>query len=73
MWLAHFGMRICGGAQLLRSSHLQDHTSIMLIFQAFGLVKGLFGDKHDKKFVHPIPQLLYSKNPNDYLCPISPL
>ena len=32
LWFAHFGMRICGGAQLLSCSHWVDHTSILLIF-----------------------------------------
>ena len=31
-WFAHFGMRICGDAQLLSCSHLVDHTRIMLDF-----------------------------------------
>jgi hypothetical protein len=33
MWFAHFGPRICGGAQHLNNSHLVYHTSNPLIFQ----------------------------------------
>ena len=32
-WFAHFGMRICEGAQLSCCSHLVDHTSILVILQ----------------------------------------
>jgi hypothetical protein len=32
--VSSFGMKICGGAQLLRCSHLVvDHTSYLLIFK----------------------------------------
>ena len=29
-WIAYFGMRICGGAQLWSCSHLVDHTITLL-------------------------------------------
>ena len=32
LWFAHFGMRICAGAQLLSRSHVVDHTSILSHF-----------------------------------------
>ena len=40
LWFAHFGMRICGGAQLLSSPNLVDHTSLCSFSKwlSFGLV-----------------------------------
>ena len=47
VWLAHFGMRIWGGAQLSSCSHLMNHTSITLVFQE-NLIgqRSLQGEKH---------------------------
>ena len=43
----HFGLRICGDAQLVSCSHLVDHTSIILIFS---LVKGFLSRDKNMAF-----------------------
>jgi hypothetical protein len=41
-WFAHFCKRVCGNAQLLNYSHLEDNTSLPLIFQVNLIGPGSF-------------------------------
>ena len=70
---AHFGMRICGGAELSSCSYLVDHISISLVFKV-DLIgwRSSLEDKTWPFLVHPFLQLVSSKNLKGYSCSFSP-